>query len=148
MKSNLRLLFPMQLLPWALLAGSAHASTSSGQTMPSAYLFPDTSTIFAGPTTSVVGPGVELTSFAGFANIDFSDANLWITITRNAGVNNVAFDGFEFTAPVVTFAGVTLNGATNDAGITSSRLDSGDPGSASQPAPPSEAGGRMTPRTF
>jgi len=75
----------------------ANASLLNGQTVQSFYLFPNTSAIFFGPTNAVVGPGVELPSFADLANVDFSDTNILITLTRNAGVNNVAFDGFSFS---------------------------------------------------
>src|SRR5205085_11745330 len=61
------------------------------------------------------------------ADINFSDTNIRITTTRNAGVNNVAFDGFRFfdvfnTIPTNLL--ITLNPATNYAGFTSSRLTS------------------------
>jgi hypothetical protein len=107
------------------LAIPASASLLTGQTVQSTYLFPNTSTIFSGPTNSVVAGGVELVSFAGLANVDFSDMNILITLTRDAGVNNVAFDGFSFfdvngTIPAIT--SVSLNGATNYAGFTGSRI--------------------------
>ena len=103
----------------------ARASFLDGQTVQTTYLFPNTSTVFAGPVNSVVGPGVELLSFAGFANIDFSDTNIRITTTRNAALNNVAFDGFRFTdisGTISAITSVTLNPATNYAGFDSTRV--------------------------
>jgi hypothetical protein len=116
-----------------LLAASAEASPIlNGQVVQTTYLFPNTSTVFpgGGPVNSTVGPGVELLNFAGFADIDFSDTNIRITTTRDAGINNVAFDGFRFfdifgTVPDDLIA--VLNPATNYAGFTQSRLAGGDP---------------------
>jgi hypothetical protein len=88
------------------------------------YLFPNTSTIFAGPT-DVVGPAGTISNFANFANLSFSDTNILITTTRNAQVNNVAFDGFEFVdlnGNIPNFTNVTLDSATNYAGFNSSRV--------------------------
>jgi hypothetical protein len=116
----------------ACLLGGARAEAAPillGQVVQVTYLFPNTSTVFAGPTNVTVGPGVELTNFANFANIDISDTNILITITRDAQVNNVAFDGFKFfdilgTIPDNLMA--VLNPATNYAGFTQSRLAGGD----------------------
>src|SRR2546430_13740331 len=86
---------------------TARASFLDGQTVQTTYLYPSASTVLAGPVNSLVGPGVELANFAGFANIDFSDTNIRITTTRNAGVNNVAFDGFRFTDINGTISAIT-----------------------------------------
>jgi hypothetical protein len=107
------------------LAVPASAALIDGETIQTTYLFPDTSAVFAGPDNAVVGPGTELLGFAGLANVDFSDANILITLERNAGVNDVAFDGFRFfdvngTIPVIT--SVNLNPATDYAGFTASRV--------------------------
>jgi hypothetical protein len=113
-----------------LFAGNAAATPIlDGQVVQTTYLFPNTSTVFAAPINATVGPGVELLNYAGFADIDFSDTNIKITTTRDAGVNNVAFDGFRFfdifgTIPNNLMA--VLNPATTYAGFTSARLAGGD----------------------
>jgi len=102
----------------------ARASLLTGQTIRVTYLFPNTSTIFAGPA-DVVGPAGSLSNFANFVNLSFSDTNILITTTRNAQVNNVAFDGLEFldvNGNIPNFTNVTLDAATNYAGFTSSRV--------------------------
>ena len=113
-----------------LLGATAQASPIlSGQTVQTTYLFPNTSTIFTPPINAVVGAGVELSNFAGLANIDFSDSNILITLTRDAQVNNVAFDGFKFFDVLGTIPDnliAVLNPATNYAGFTSARLAGGD----------------------
>jgi hypothetical protein len=86
---------------------------------------PNTSAVLAGPNNTVVGPGLEFGSYAGLANIDISDTNILITLTLDAALNNVAFDGFRFfdvngTIPAIT--SVTLSAATNYAGFTASRV--------------------------
>ena len=78
------------------LIAPASATLLTGQTIQATYLFPNTGMVFAGPTNAVVGAGIELASFAGLANVDFSDTNILITLTRDAQVNNVTFDGFRF----------------------------------------------------
>jgi len=113
-----------------LFAGSAAASPIlDGQVVQTTYLFPDTSTIFAASVNATVGPGVELLNYAGFADIDFSDTNIKITTTRDAGINNVAFDGFRFfdifgTIPNNLIA--VVNPATTYAGFTAARLQGGN----------------------
>ena len=119
-------------IAWVLttitLASATPATASpilGGQVVQTTYLFPNLVSVFAGPVNTTVGAGVELLNFAGFADIDFSDTNIKITTTRNAQVNNVAFDGFRFfdvfnTIPTNLL--ITLNAATNYAGFDFSRL--------------------------
>ena len=119
--------FLLRTFTLTLFASHLQATILAGQTVQTTYLFPDKSTVLAGPVNSLVGAGVELSNFAGFVNIDFSDTNILITTTRNAFVNNVAFDGLRFTdingtIPAVT---VSLNAATNYAGFDSSRISLG-----------------------
>ena len=113
-----------------LFGGRAEASPIlDGQVVQTTYLFPTTGTIFAAPVNVNVGAGVELLNFAGFADIDISDTNIRITTTRDAQVNNVAFDGFRFvdifgTIPDNLIA--VINPATNYAGFVAARLQGGD----------------------
>jgi len=102
----------------------ARANLLTGQTVEVTYLFPNTGTIFAGPT-DIVGPAGTLSGFANFVNLSVSDTNILITTTRNAQVNNVAFDGLRFVdvnANIPNFTNVTLDPATNYAGFTPSRV--------------------------
>jgi hypothetical protein len=115
-------LFALWIVSTAL--APARASLLAGQAVRVTYLFPDTSTIFAGPV-DVAGPAGALTNFAGFANLALSDTNILITADRNAQINNVAFDGLEFldlNGNIPNFTSVTLDGATNYAGFDSSRV--------------------------
>jgi len=113
-----------------LFGATAKASPIlNGQVVQTTYLFPDTSTVFTAPTNAVVGAGVELSNFAGLADVDFSDSNILITLTRNAQVNNVAFDGFKFFDVFGTIPDnltAVLNPATTYAGFTAARLAGGD----------------------
>lgn len=113
-----------------LFAGNAQATPIlDGQVVQTTYLFPDTSTVFAAPVNATVGAGVELLNYAGFADIDFSDTNIRITTTRDAGINNVAFDGFRFFDIFGTISNnliAVLNPATTYAGFTASRFAGGD----------------------
>lgn len=124
MKSNYIFLTTLMLFGLTLLVSPVTGATLDGQTVQTTYLFPDTATVFSGPTNAVVAPGVELSNFAGFVNIDFSDTNVLITTTRNAFVNNVSFDGLRFTDINGTIPGVvvTINAATNYAGFDASRV--------------------------
>jgi hypothetical protein len=87
-------------------------------------LYPDLSTIYAGPV-DVVDPGTIL-AFPGFApivNISFDDANITITMDRDATAYTSAFNGFRFfDASEAPFGSVTLDSATNVPGMDASRV--------------------------
>jgi hypothetical protein len=102
------------------MAASASADSLDGQTITSTYFFPDTSTVFAGPQTTVVPGGI--TDFAGLADVTFSSNNILITLDRNANVNAVAFDGFNFADVVAIFSTVTLDASSTYAGFDASRI--------------------------
>jgi hypothetical protein len=102
------------------MATSANADSLDGQTITSTCFFPDTSTIFAGPQTTVVPSGIS--DFAGLADVTFSSNNILITLDRNANVNAVAFDGFNFADVVGIFSTVTLDASSTYAGFDASRI--------------------------
>jgi hypothetical protein len=107
------------------MVSPVQAALLNAQTIETSYRFPDTLTLFGSPVNSVVGAGLELANFVGFVDIDFSDTNILITARRDAGVNNVAFDGLRFTDInnlIPAFTGVTLNALTNYAGFDASRV--------------------------
>jgi hypothetical protein len=122
---------PKQLGPFAVLialacavALPAHANLLTGDTIRTWELYPNLSTIYAGPI-DVVDPGSILAfpGFAPIADISFSDANITITMTRDATAYTSAFNGFRFfdvtEAPI---GSITLGGATNVPGIDASRV--------------------------
>ncbi|HSL22779.1 MAG TPA: hypothetical protein VK886_14700 [Vicinamibacterales bacterium] len=94
---------------------------------------PDKTTVF-GPVISVVGPGVELRNFgvtvfvngqpmSGFVNVDFSAANILITLVRDQSFGY--HDSLRFADPDGTlrdFAGVQVHPATDYSGFTPSRI--------------------------
>jgi len=97
----------------------------AGHVIEASYLFPNTSTLYDGPTTATVGAGTELPNFAAFADVDFSDTNILITLRRDAFINDVAFDGFRFfdvSGTIPSFTGALLNPATNYTGLNAARL--------------------------
>ncbi|HYZ85366.1 MAG TPA: hypothetical protein VE621_13230 [Bryobacteraceae bacterium] len=77
-----------------------------------------------GPVDSLVGPGVELTNFADFLNVNFSDTNILMTATRNANALSsfelIRFFNVTGLIPVIT--DVTINPATNFTGFNASRI--------------------------
>lgn len=120
-----RLFMPVTLAVVASAAViPARANLLAGQTVQVTYLFPNTSTIFAGPV-DVSGPAGTASNFASFVNLSLSDTNILITTTRNAVQNNVAFDGLEFvdlSGNIPNFTNVSLDAATNYSGFTASRV--------------------------
>ena len=106
------------------LALPARADLLTGDTIRTWELYPDLSTIFAGPV-DVVDPGTIL-SFPGFApivNIAFNDANITITMVRDATAFTSAFNGFRFfDVSEAPFGAVTLDSATDVPGIDASRV--------------------------
>jgi hypothetical protein len=82
----------------AVIGGAAEATPLLlGATVQATYLYPNTGTVYGGPASVVVGPGTELTNFAGFVDIDLSDASILITTNRTYPGNLVSFDGLRFT---------------------------------------------------
>ena len=85
---------------------------------------PDT-TMIIGPVDSVVGPGVELTDFgfAGFLDVDFSDATILITAATDQPFGFLeVLRFFDVLSMIPDFTGVTVNAATNWAGFDASRI--------------------------
>jgi hypothetical protein len=122
---------PKQFGPLAMLAVlacgvafPARANLLTGDTIRTWELYPDLSTIYAGPV-DVVDPGSVL-SFPGFApiaDITFSDANITITMDRDATAYTSAFNGFHFfDVSEAPFGSVTLDAATDVPGIDASRV--------------------------
>ncbi len=108
------------LLFGVCVAASASADSLDGQSIRSTYLFPDASTIFAGPQTTVVPGGIA--DFAGLADVTFSSNNILITLDRDANINDVSFDGFNFAGVVGIFSSVTLDASSTYAGFDASRI--------------------------
>lgn len=87
------------------------------------YLFPNLSTVYAGPVS--VDLPAQLSGFAGILNIALSTNAFTLTLSTNAGVNNVAFDGVRFVdlQQSLNFGALALNtAATNYAGFDASRV--------------------------
>ncbi|MGH9780652.1 MAG: PEP-CTERM sorting domain-containing protein [Candidatus Acidiferrales bacterium] len=116
-----RLLTMSGLLLLGLMSSQANAGSLTGQTITTTYLFPDTSSVLFGPQTSPV-PGTIMGFASGFANIAFSANNITITINRDAGLNPVSFDGFEFSDTNGVFSTVTLDSSSTYGGLTASDI--------------------------
>jgi hypothetical protein len=87
------------------------------------YLYPNLSTVYAGPVS--VGLPAQLTGFAGILNIALSTNAFTLTLSTNAGVNDVDFDGVRFVdlQQSLNFGALALNtAATNYAGFDASRV--------------------------
>jgi hypothetical protein len=100
------------------------ADVLTGDTIRTWELYPDLSTIYAGPV-DVVDPGAILAfpSFAPVVNIFFNDANITIQMARDATAYTSAFNGFRFLdLSEAPFTSVTLDPATNVPGIDASRV--------------------------
>jgi hypothetical protein len=121
---------PRHLVPLVVLVvlGCAVALPAradlAGDTIRTWELYPDLSTIYAGPV-DVVDPGTIL-AFPGFApivDITFNDANITITMVRDATALTSAFNGFRFfDLSEAGFGSVTLDSATDVPGIDATRV--------------------------
>jgi hypothetical protein len=117
------------LLAWGVAAGEAEASILLGETVGYQYLFPDQSTVLYQAPDFVVGAGVELPALyfppIDVATLDVSDQNILLDFYA-AGTNGVtAFSGFRLhdaLGAIPAFTTVTLNAATNMAGLTNARV--------------------------
>jgi PEP-CTERM motif len=104
----------------------AQAALSAGKAVELTYLYPNLSTVYAGPVT--VTGGTSPSSFAGILNLGFTDSSITMTLAVNAGVNAVAFDGLRFKDlnGNLGFADFVLDTqATTYAGFTAARLTYG-----------------------
>ena len=105
------------------LVAPVHAALSNGNAIEVTYLYPNINTVYTDPAT--VTGATSLNSFAGILNIGFSDTSITMTLTVNAGINGVAFDGLKFTDVnnTLSFDNLALNTvATNYAQFTASRI--------------------------
>jgi hypothetical protein len=103
----------------ALLEGQTVETTDTHGTAP------DTNVII-GPVSRVVGPGVELTNFGfeDFVNINFSDTNILITLTKDQPFGFLEILTFiDANGTIPAFTSVTLNSATNWIGFDASGID-------------------------
>ncbi len=101
----------------AALGGAAQAAPLlDGATVQVAYLYPNTGSVYAGPSNVVVGVGTELANFASFVDIDLSDTSILITTRRGYPGNAVPFDGLRFTDILSAIPGWTA--ALNVGGTT------------------------------
>ncbi len=98
-----------------------------GLTIQVDYFYPDTSTLYSTDTV-VVGPGTELFGFPygdPRTNIDLSDTNIYITYNSSSWWTAADFNGLHFydlAGASGTITGVTINPATNMAGLDASRI--------------------------
>ena len=107
------------------LTAPAKAALSTGNAIEVTYLYPDTSTVYPGAGPTTVTGTQSLADFAGILNISFSDASITMTLTTNAGINPVDFDGLRFTDVnnTLNFGALALNtAATNYAEFSSTRI--------------------------
>lgn len=106
---------------WAALP--AQAALSPGHAVQVTYLYPNLATVYT-PSVTVTG-GTTLSSFAGILDIGFTDTSIVMTLTTNAGINPVPFDGLRFVDlnHNLNFAAFALDaGSTNYAQFTAARL--------------------------
>lgn len=106
----------------SLAAGSAFATSFTGDTLDGAYYFPDTSTVYQDD-----GSAVAPTSFyfaTGYPNTTATVSSDQITLSFDAGGGS--FTSATFNGVVITdltssdITGVTLDGATSVPGFTAS----------------------------
>ncbi len=120
-------------LAFALLTSMVPVTGSAvlldGQTVQYDYLYPDINTVYVDPANGnyVVGPGVEVPNFleGDTGSIDLSDTNILVTFSTFGGFNPSPFNGFRITdilGTVPDFTSVTINAATNMAGLDTSRV--------------------------
>ncbi|MCB1669106.1 MAG: PEP-CTERM sorting domain-containing protein [Porticoccaceae bacterium] len=128
MKSLRKVLISASFAISALLAASANASFI-GAELQARYLFPDAGSQFSNTETfTVVDPGVEVSFFPDGdprTNLDFSATNLFVTYNSSSSWTTAAFNGFiveDINNVLDDIVGVSLNAATNMAGLDLSRI--------------------------
>jgi hypothetical protein len=89
------------------------------------YNYPDINTIYFGQAPVTLGLPGSFSNFAGILNIELSPSTFTMTLTTNAGINPVSFDGVRFVDlhHTLNFSQFALDtAATNYAGFDSSRF--------------------------
>ena len=98
-----------------------------GSTVSVVVAFPNTGSVIAGPTSALVGPGIEFVAFARSyldGTIDVADNSIKITQLDGGSYSSASFSGpiFTFTgAPTIT--GVSLDGSSSFAPFAFSFTD-------------------------
>jgi hypothetical protein len=110
----------------AACALPAQAAFSSSHSVALTYLFPNLDTPYQGkgPLT-LTGPTDSVNGFAGILNIQFTDNTIRLTLTVDAGINAVDFDGLRFTDlnGTLSFPAMALDtAATTYAQFNASRI--------------------------
>lgn len=110
-----------------LASASAHAALLNGQTVQETWVYADLLSNI-GSDTAVAGAGVEFSNFLsdGVTSIDFSDTNIRFGFLYNGGsFSTASFNGFEtfdLNSTIPDFTSVSINAATNMAGLDASRI--------------------------
>ena len=127
--------FPMRLRWLALLvaaaafSSAASATTLYGHTVQVSHDDPVEGTFLSGPFDVVVNDTVEVPSLVGFYSADISDTNIFLDFTQfpvsSGTFTGDTFNGFhlfDVNGTIASFLTVTINNATNVAGLDASRV--------------------------
>ncbi len=100
----------------ATFAFNANAGIFDGKSVEVTYFFPDLSTVYGGPNTYAVGPGVEVSDLVdGVANLDIQSDGFTANFFMNGGFSPGAFNGFRITdvnGTIDAFTSFSLAGNT------------------------------------
>ena len=128
---KLKYLAPAAIAITAILATSANAALTIGDTISVQYYFPDLSSPYSGPNTVIyTGPGQTIVN-AGYANFILSDNSITLTSTGNNYFSSATYNG-----PVLKDLtnGSAFNGwilANDTLGLSSFFIDGSSPGGSS-----------------
>lgn len=110
----------------------AGAAPLLGSTVNYQYYFPDASSAYGDASNGnhVVGAGVEISNVAGnLATLDLTANQIIVDFSTAATFSSVNFSGFKITdilGQIDAFTSVTIDAATNMAGLDASRISFGD----------------------
>jgi len=106
----------------------ASAALLDGKTINYQYYFPTLASPYPGADNGnkVVGPGIEVSNFVdGRGTLDVSDTNIFMDFTSASAFSGGAFNGWvisDVLSSIDPFVSVTINAATNLAGLDLSRI--------------------------
>jgi len=116
MQAKLNYILQGLMVACLVMTAPVQAALLDGQTV-------QTSDFHGTSLDSLVGPGTELTNFAGSVDIDFLDTQIIITATRNAPFSALEFLSFgDANGTILDFVDVTVNPLTDYAGFNASRI--------------------------
>ena len=119
----MRRFYSATLLLIAVFASNAFAAIFEGRNIEMSHEYPTKGTLYTGPQTAVVGPGIEGNFYLPYT-IDVSDTEIYIDFSQTSSWGGAEFNGIrirDIDSTIPSLSSVTLV-ATNMGGFSQDRI--------------------------